>query len=104
MNVVVALNPVSHQFRALAGGAIMHALIVLLVWLSVFYFDLDLVSGQWWLLLFWSWPVWSLLLILHPVRSFKRVAVPVSIGIALLVPCIPTAFAFTVWTLGGFAP
>lgn len=104
MNAVVALNPVYNQFRALAGGAIAHALIVLLVWLGVFYADLDFISAPWWLLLFWSWPIWSLLLMFHPVRSFKRVAVPVSIGIALLVPCIPTAFAFTAWTFGNFAP
>lgn len=104
MNAVVAFNPVSHQFRALAGGAIVHAFIVLLVWLGVFYADLDLIPGHWWLLLFWLWPVWPFLLILHPVRTLKRVAMPVAIGIALLVPCIPTVLAFTSWTFGGFAP
>jgi len=104
MNAVAVLNSVPHQFRALAGGAIVHALIVLLLWLGVFHAGLDLIPGRWWLLLFWSWPVWPLLLVLHPVRTFTRVAVPVAIGLALLAPCFPMAFAFTVWTLRGFAP
>ena len=104
MNAVAVLNPVPHQFRALAAAAIAHALIVLFLWFGIFYADLDLIPGRWWLLLFWSWPVWPLLLVLHPVRTIKRVAVPVAIGIALLVPCFPTAFAFTAWALGAFAP
>jgi len=104
MNAVAAFKPMPYQFRAQAAAAIVHALIVLLLWLGDFYADLDLIPGRWWLLLFWAWPVWPILLVLHPVRTFKRAAWPVAIGVALLVPCFPTAFALTVWTLGGFAP
>jgi hypothetical protein len=104
MNAEVVPNPVPHQFHTLVAAAIADALIVLLLWFGIFYANLDLISGHWWLLLFWLWLVWPLLLVLHPVRIFKRVAMPVAIGVALLVPCFPTAFAFTAWTLGGFAP
>ena len=104
MNAVAVFNPVLHQFRVLAVAAIAHALIVLLLWLGVFYADLDFIPGHRWLLMFWAWLVWPLLLILHPARTFKRVAVAVAICVALLVPCLYTAFALTAWALGGFAP
>lgn len=104
MNGATVLNPVPLQFRVLVAAVIAHALIVVLIWFGIFYADLDLISGSWWLLMFWLWPVWPLLLVLHPVRTFKRVAMPVTIGVALLAPCFPTAFAFTAWSLGGFAP
>jgi hypothetical protein len=88
-------------FLALAVAAIAHALLLLGM---DNYAEWNFVSTRCWLLLFWLWPLWPLLLVLHPARTLKRVSAPVVIGIALLVPCIPTAFMFTAWTIFGFAP
>jgi hypothetical protein len=104
MNTAAALVPSRQRFRALSAGTIVHASIVLLLWLGVFYADLEIISGRWWLLLVWLWLIWPPLLVLHPVQTVKRVAVPVAVGLALMIPCIPTAFSFTAWALGGFAP
>ena len=101
-----ATSPFSHlqRFRVLIAATIVHALIVLLLWLGMFYAHLELISGRWWVLLVWLWFVWPLLLVLNPARTLKSVAVPVYIAVALMVPCIPAAFALTAWSLVGFAP
>jgi hypothetical protein len=48
--------------------------------------------------------LWPVLLALHPNRSLVRFAVPVGLGIALLIPCAQAIYAFTAWTIGGFGP
>jgi hypothetical protein len=47
---------------------------------------------------------WSLILSLHPARSPLFVLIPSTIGALLLAPCATTIFAFTIWTVRGFAP
>ena len=104
MNITVRVLSSPRLFRVLSATVIAHASIVLMLWLGMFYADLRFISGRWWLLFVWLWPLWSLLLMLHPARTVKHVAVPVVIGIALIMPCVPTALAFSVWALKGFAP
>jgi hypothetical protein len=91
-------------YRLVAAMAIAHALVTLLLWSAVLIADLQVVSARIWLALVWLWLVWPVVLAFHRDRSLKRVAVPSLIGLALLAPCIPVAFAFTAWTIGGFAP
>jgi hypothetical protein len=104
MTAVAALSPMPQPYRALSVAAVVHALVVLLLWLGVFYAHWDLIPGRWWLLLMWLWLIWPVLLTLHPARTLRRVAVPAALGAALLGPCLPTAYAFTTWVIGGFAP
>ena len=104
MNTIVASKPFAVGFRVLASITVAHALVVLLLWLGVFYADVQFISGRVWLVLLWLWLVWPLLLAFHPGRSLRGVAVPLLVGIALIAPCVPTAFAFTAWVIGGFAP
>jgi hypothetical protein len=91
-------------YRMLSAMTIAHALIVLLLWLTVLMADAQLISARLWLALFCLWLVWPLGLVLHPARSLKHVAVPSLIGLALLAPAMPVAFSFTAWSIGGFAP
>jgi len=92
------------QYKILAGFAIAHAALVLLVWLGVFYADLHVLSAKVWLTLVWLWLLWPLVLALHPGRSLLRFVVPIVLGAVVLAPSIPTAYAFTSWTVFGFAP
>ena len=91
-------------YRLVAAMAIAHALVVLLLWSAVFIVDVQLVPARVWLALIWLWLLWPFALALHRERSLKRVAVPSLIGLVLLAPCIPVAFALTAWAFGGFAP
>jgi hypothetical protein len=104
MDASVARTASSSTFRALAALAIVHALLVALMWAGEFYFDVTILPGRWWLPLAWLWLAWPVVLLIHPDRSPLRVFVPCSIGLALLAPCLSTRWTFTVWTIGGFAP
>lgn len=83
---------------------IAHALVALTVGLVAVVADVYVMPARVWLVVVWLWLVWPLSLALHPERSLKRVAVPSLIGLAILAPCIPMAFAFTAWSIEGFAP
>lgn len=104
MNTVVASKPSAFGYRVVASVAVGHALVVFLLWLGVFFADVQLISGRVWLILVWLWLVWPILLALYPGRSRRGLAVPLLVGFALIAPCIPTAFVFTAWAIGGFAP
>ena len=91
-------------FRTLAVSAVVHAAVVLAIWLAQFAGDLYVIPARWWLGLAWLWIVWPVLLVLHPARTTKRVLVPLAIGVVLLLPCASTIFTFTVWAVEGFAP
>jgi hypothetical protein len=91
-------------YRLLAAMAIAHAFVALLIWLGVCMANTQFMPARAWSVLVWLWLVWPLVLALHPARSLKRFAVPLLVGLALLAPCIPVAFMFTAWAIGGFAP
>jgi len=96
--------PSDRQYKILGTLAIAHAALVLLVWLAVFYAELDVLSGRIWLALVWLWLFWPLALAFHPRRSLQRFVVPTILGVVFLAPCIPTAYTFTAWAVFGFAP
>lgn len=104
MHASVTRSAPSVTFRTLAVVAIVHALLVALLWVGEFYFDVTVLPARVWLVLAWSWLIWPVALLLHPDRSPLRVFVPCLIGIALLAPCLSTVWTFTVWAIGGFAP
>ena len=104
MDAATSLKPMPSGFRALAAGAVMHAVVVLVLWLVEFVGDIHVIPARWWLTVAWVWLVWPVLLVLHPGRTLKRVAVTLGIGAVLLLPCASTIFTFTVWAIEGFAP
>jgi len=89
---------------ALAAVAIGHAVLVLCVWGGMIYFDLSIISAGAWLALFWSWLIWPVAFLAKSRRSLRGGLAPCVVGVVLLVPCLSTAWTFTLWAIEGFAP
>ena len=102
--IALPTQSASTAYRTLANACVMHALLVFVLWASMFWVNVEFIPVKPWLLLGWLWLIWPAALTLHRERSFLRVGVPVAIGLAALVPCVPTIFALTVWSTHGFAP
>ena len=94
----------ARHYRILAWLAVLHAAAVLALWLAATFADVMPVSGRMWTATVWLWGLWLPLLALHPGRSRRRFIVPTGVSLLLLAPSLPTAYAFTAWSLGGFAP
>jgi hypothetical protein len=92
------------RFILFASLAVAHALLVLVSWWAMFYAHVEIFSARAWLILAWLWVFWPFMIYLHPARSALPMSVALVIGALLLVPCAPTIFAFTVWSVRGFAP
>ncbi|MEH2513575.1 hypothetical protein V1291_004929 [Nitrobacteraceae bacterium AZCC 1564] len=88
--------------RFLPVAAVAHALLVLVAWWAMFSMDVELISARQWLVGAWLWAVWPFILVLHPARSAWPISIALGSSALLLAPCVPTMFAFTVWTFGGF--
>jgi hypothetical protein len=84
--------------------AVGHALLVLVVWWEGFYGRVEWFSARWWLAFAWLWVVWPFVLLFFPARPLWWNWIALGIGALLLSPCVPWIFAFTVWTIWGFAP
>jgi hypothetical protein len=91
------------SFQILALLCVVHALIVLLLWMVQSFGRMTLMPAQFWLAMAWLWLVWPLLLVLHPAGSPRRIFVPIFIGVVLIAPCMATIFLFTAWALDGTA-
>jgi hypothetical protein len=104
MSASIVRNVPSAAFLALAVAAVLHALLVALLWVGEFYFDISIVPARAWLVLAWAWLIWPVVLLLHPDRSLSRVLIPCFIGVALLGPCLSTIWSVTAWAIVGFAP
>jgi len=94
----------ARQYQIFARLAVLHAAVVLVLWLAATFADVMPVSGRAWTAIVWLWGVWLPLLALHPGRSRWRFIVPTGVSLLLLAPSLPTAYAFTAWSLGGFSP
>ena len=97
-------QPVSAACRMLAAACILHAVLVFALWAAMFWAHVEFIPAKPWLALGWLWLIWPAVLTMQRERTLLRVGVPLAISLALLVPCVPTIFAFTVWSIGGFAP
>src|SRR6266480_4177253 len=86
-------------YRILAGAAILHALILMLM----IRLSLNIISGRTWIVFVWFWFLWPIVLLIHPARSLRRWLLPVGVGILLLIPCWFEIAAFTAWRINGFA-
>ena len=92
-------SPQSYEPLRLASMA--HAAAALVAGLSIF---LGLIPVWAWLVLQWLWFAWPVVLVAHPSRSFRGVAVPIGVGLLLLLPNAFWLWANTVWSINGFAP
>lgn len=90
--------------RALHFGMVAHALGVLITWIVLIEFDVDIMPARVWLIIAWLWLAWPAALLLHPPRFSPSLLFPLAISIALLSPCVSTIYAFTSWIIWGFAP
>lgn len=104
MRTSIVRHAPSLGYRWLAVAAAAHALILLSLWAGVFYLDLSVIPGSAWFLLALAWLVWPIALILHPSHSLIRVLIPCILGFVVLLPCVPTLWAFAAWRIGGLAP
>jgi hypothetical protein len=103
MTMTSAVKP-SRPYLWIALGMVVHALTVLLVWITVFHFDIEVMPARLWLVSAWLWLFWPLAMFLHPARFRGRLLAPLAVSVALLWPCIGTVYTFTAWTITGFAP
>ena len=90
--------------RMMALLAVGHASLVLVLWLLAFYTSFAPLSARWWLVFAGFWAAWPVVLLLYPARPLLWTWVVLGMGVLLLTPCVPTIFAFTAWSIFGFAP
>ena len=83
---------------------VLHALFVSSIWMLVFKFEIDVLSGRVWLVIALSWLLW-ISQIVFPFRA-KRMdwVATVLVGFVLLVPTVSTQYTFLAWAIEGFAP
>lgn len=104
MTATMTPAPASNSYRMFAVACVVHSAAVLALWAATFLADLDLLSGKTWLAFAWLWLIWPVVLFIRREGSISRFAYPVLIGAVMLMPCIPVAFTYTVWSFQGFAP
>ena len=93
-----------YEYRVLVAGCLLHALLVLALWLATFVGVHVPISGPTWLALAWLWVAWPIAIALRPGRSVRRVTLPTLAGAVILAPCVLVIYTFTVWAVQGFAP
>jgi hypothetical protein len=82
----------------------LHALIVTVIWILVFQFELDVMPGKYWMVLSLSWFLWLLSIVFAGGENRMRWIVSAGIGALILVPTFSTTYTFIVWAVEGFAP
>ena len=84
-------------------GCLLHAGLVTALWLLVFKFEVEVLSGKIWMTLAMTWLLWVVCALVSPPEMLKKRAIAGFVGILILAPTIPTVFTFIVWTVEGFA-
>lgn len=92
------------SIRWLVAACLGHALIVTVLWVLVFKFDIDLIPAKVWTVLGLAWPLWVIAVFFSPRPTVRNWVIALVAGIVILVPSIPTLYTFAAWTIGGFAP
>jgi len=90
--------------KVVIAGALVHAVCVTLLWVAAMHWDTRVVSGPVWVVLAWTWLLWPILLLSTSARSSRHAIAAVVVGAVALAPTAGEIYAFTVWTVGGFAP
>jgi hypothetical protein len=95
-------HPPSFVYKCLAAASVGHAFLVFLIWIGHIYYDYSPLSAITWASFACLWLAWPLVLVIHPRKSPIYLAGSLILGIAMLLPCATTIYAFIVWTLYGF--
>lgn len=85
-------------------GCLLHAILILGIWVLVFKFNLDVLPGKVWMGLAFAWPAWLVAAAMSKRENRMRWVFVIAIGVLLLSPTISTLYTFTVWSIEGFAP
>jgi hypothetical protein len=88
----------------IAVGAIVHALLVTAWWWAAIHANVAVVSGRVWLVAAWGWLIWPVVLLVARAQASRLTVGSVVVGAVVIVPTLPTIYAFTAWSIGGFAP
>ena len=91
--------------RIIAIAAVVHALLVSAWWWASIYADIDIpiVNGRVWFVGAWAWIIWPIY-VLARAKVTRLTVAALIFGAAVIAPAVPTVYAFTVWSIGGFAP
>lgn len=89
--------------RWLPALALLHALLVLAIWMAYFWLEAVLLPAATWAMLAWLWLAWPLVLALARASPGRSLAA-CGLGVLLLVPAAPTVWFFTAVSINGFAP
>src|SRR5215831_6431294 len=95
--------PGASNQRLIAGAALAHAIFVTSWWWAAMYPHIVPFSVRVWVVVAWLWLVWPLLLLVRRREASRFASVAVLIGAGIIVPCVPTIFTFTAWSINGFA-
>jgi hypothetical protein len=84
---------------------VVHAGLIAAWWWAAIYADIDTprILRQLWFPLAWAWVLWPVYA-LAKYRAAPLVWAALVVGGLLVAPAVSTVYAFTVWSIGGFAP
>ena len=85
-------------------ACLLHAAIASGIWVLMFMFDVDILSGKAWMVLTLVWVVWVGAPIISPKAIKMRWTLTIAAGLLLLAPTISTLYTFIIWGIWGFAP
>jgi hypothetical protein len=102
--MVFPMRTESLRLDWLVVGCLIHAGLVTALWLLVFKFEVEVLSGKIWMMLAMTWLLWPICALVSPRGVWKKRAIAGFVGILILAPTIPTLYTFIVWTVEGFAP
>jgi hypothetical protein len=83
---------------------LLHAALALSIWVLVFTYDKEFLTGKIWMGIVWSWLVWILVALRCNDGEGAAWLATLGLGFLLLIPTMPVAVTFLSWTIFGFAP
>jgi hypothetical protein len=88
----------------LIGLCLLHAILATLLWVLVFKFGVEMISGKLWAGMTTVWLLWLLFIAFSPRKHLKMWILAVVASSLILAPTYSTLYTFLVWTIEGFAP
>ena len=97
------------KMRTLHSGwlyvaCLVHAVLITVLWVLDFRFNVHILSSKVWLGLALMWMLWLPVASLFGLRNLKKWLITGAAGFLILLPTYSTIYTFTVWAVEGFAP
>jgi hypothetical protein len=104
--VVPVISTKSDSFALgwLNVACLLHAILITVLWILDFKFNIHILSAKIWLAIALMWLLWIPGAALFRPRKLKDSLITGIAGILILMPTYSTLYTFTVWAAGGFAP